>query len=145
MSVPKDRRYNVWAGNPKGVAEDTARCIEEVWERGRGARHYQCGAKRGHGPNGEFCAQHNPEKVKAKAQKREDASKARQAAEQAIHDEAAVLSKRLGVKGEPVYLWHVPFSAVKYGRCLVISFEDAKKLAARLPEPTTPAERGDGA
>ena len=52
-----ERRYNRWAGNPKGNAEDKARCAAEVFERS-GWHFYQCLRKRGHGPDGEFCKQH---------------------------------------------------------------------------------------
>lgn len=52
------RRYNVWAGNPKGTLEDRARCIAQVAEGGRSPLFYQCGRKRGHGPDGLYCRQH---------------------------------------------------------------------------------------
>lgn len=51
------RRYDQWAGNPAGRIENMEHCAMEIpsppsW-------HYaQCGRKRGHGPNGEFCKQH---------------------------------------------------------------------------------------
>lgn len=54
----KERRYGQWAGNPRGAAEDKARCVEEVAERGRWINYYQCLRKRGYGPNGEYCKQH---------------------------------------------------------------------------------------
>ena len=52
-----ERRYDEWAGNPKGVPEDKTRCVQEVrpppyWHE------YQCSRKRGYGPNGEYCKQH---------------------------------------------------------------------------------------
>ena len=37
------RYYNIWAGNPKGRAEDTERCIAEVWQD---MHSYQCSRKR---------------------------------------------------------------------------------------------------
>ena len=50
------RRFGRWAGNPKGVAEDPARCVQEVWpDRGMA---YQCLRKRGHGRHGAYCKQH---------------------------------------------------------------------------------------
>lgn len=52
------RRYNTWAGNPQGVAEDVTRCVEELHDRGRGGMFYQCPAKRGHGPDGLYCKRH---------------------------------------------------------------------------------------
>lgn len=53
------RRYGQWAGNPKGVAEQTDRCVFELFDRGWGMGHFrQCSRKRGHGPGGLFCKQH---------------------------------------------------------------------------------------
>ena len=49
------RRYNQWAGNPRGWPEDKTRCIEEVWS---GYLSYQCSRKRGYGPDGLYCKQH---------------------------------------------------------------------------------------
>lgn len=51
------RRYNVWAGNPKGFPEILTRCVAEVYSP-VGWHSYQCSRKRGHGPNGEYCKQH---------------------------------------------------------------------------------------
>lgn len=52
------RRYCQWAGNPKGIAENTAYCVAEVWPRDGGMLPSQCGRKRGHGADGLYCAQH---------------------------------------------------------------------------------------
>lgn len=52
-----ERRYDQWAGNPKGQPEDKTRCIEEVVDF-TGWHQYQCQRKRGYGPNGEYCKQH---------------------------------------------------------------------------------------
>lgn len=52
----KLRIYNQWSGNLKGVSEDLARCIVEVWPS-RGLP-YQCCRKRGHGADGLYCKQH---------------------------------------------------------------------------------------
>lgn len=41
----------------RNTKEDTARCIEEVYESDTYTFH-QCNRKRGHGPNGEYCEQH---------------------------------------------------------------------------------------
>lgn len=51
------RRYGQWAGDPKGVAEDETRCIQEVWPPD-GWIPYQCSRKRGYGPNNLYCKQH---------------------------------------------------------------------------------------
>jgi hypothetical protein len=53
-----ERRYGDWAGNPRGNAEDPARCIEEVWEPRGGMRAYQCTRKRGKGLDGLYCGIH---------------------------------------------------------------------------------------
>lgn len=60
------RRYNKWSGNPQGHREDVTLCIAEVWPNGRAgfARAGQCARKRGHGPGGLYCKQHDPEAVK---------------------------------------------------------------------------------
>ena len=51
------RIYDRSAINPKGIPEDTTRCIAEVTDFS-GWHRYQCSRKRGHGPNGEYCKQH---------------------------------------------------------------------------------------
>lgn len=60
------RYYNRWAGDPKGVPEDTSRCVAEVAEPGRGLHFYQCSRKRGHGPDGLMCSQHYGMTVRGK-------------------------------------------------------------------------------
>ena len=55
--MASERRYGVWAGNPKGIAEDVTKCIEKVWDKF--LRLYrQCQHKRGYGPEGLYCKQH---------------------------------------------------------------------------------------
>lgn len=51
------RRYGAWAGYPNGYRENMDFCAEQIPER-HGYRFFQCGRKRGHGPNGEYCKQH---------------------------------------------------------------------------------------
>lgn len=70
MHVPKPgadglRRYNKWAGNPNGNKEDASRCVMSVTpnERGGFAHAHQCNRKRGHGPDGLYCKQHDPAEV----------------------------------------------------------------------------------
>lgn len=58
MNEHKPTRYGCWAGNPKGTAEDTERCIERVWPRFNGMVSSQCSRKRGHGRGGLYCKQH---------------------------------------------------------------------------------------
>ena len=61
MSVPKNRRYGCWGGNRAGLAEDKDRCVESIWHNhSPGGYGDQCSRKRGYGPNGEFCKQHDP-------------------------------------------------------------------------------------
>lgn len=57
MTDPNGKRYGQWAGNPKGYAEDKARCVAKVFS-GPWPISSQCARKRGHGPQGLFCKQH---------------------------------------------------------------------------------------
>lgn len=59
-------RYELWSGNPKGTAPDFNRCCEQVSASLRWHIPSQCSRKNGHGPDGAYCYQHNPEKVAAK-------------------------------------------------------------------------------
>lgn len=53
-----ERRYRVWAGNPKGLPERKEFCIATVGDTGRSVLTHQCHKKRGHGPDGEYCKVH---------------------------------------------------------------------------------------
>ena len=53
-------RYGAWAGNPAGKPPDRTRCCAVVYSRERWSRAYQCERPRGHGPNGDYCKQHDP-------------------------------------------------------------------------------------
>lgn len=53
------RYYGVWAGRPDGRKEDKTRCIKAVSQR-RSWRSGQCKRKRGFGPEGLYCKQHDP-------------------------------------------------------------------------------------
>lgn len=55
-----ERVYGAWAGNPRGHAEDKARCIANVYPAGRSIIPHQCYRKRGCGPDGLYCKQHVP-------------------------------------------------------------------------------------
>ena len=57
-------------GRDDKIKEDFSRCIEEVWETGAWTQ-YQCSRKRGHGPNGLYCKQHDPIAIKAKHDKKD--------------------------------------------------------------------------
>lgn len=65
-----ERIYRQWSGNPKGVPEDKTKCIQVVWEKGRGALNYQCTRKRGHGPDSLYCKQHGKEAEQREKQRR---------------------------------------------------------------------------
>ena len=61
------RIYGRWAGNPKGHPEDVTRCIESVTGDGRASISGQCDRRRGHGRDGLYCKQHDPEAVRARS------------------------------------------------------------------------------
>lgn len=61
--------YGDWAGNPKGTKPDFTRCCAEVQSHD-GWRWSQCARKRGHGPDGAYCKQHDPAAVEARTQAR---------------------------------------------------------------------------
>lgn len=71
-------KYGNWAGNPEGAKPDLTRCCEEV---GRDIGHRtsfgQCTRKRGYGPGGEYCKQHDPAAVKARREKSDSEWKAK--------------------------------------------------------------------
>ena len=52
-----------WYGRNHGRKEDVAKCIHEVWH---GWTQNQCNRNRGHGPDGLYCKQHDPDRIKAK-------------------------------------------------------------------------------
>lgn len=58
--MTEERRYNSWAGNPKGDPENKERCVQHVYPQdyARGMISVQCSRKRGHGPDGLYCKQH---------------------------------------------------------------------------------------
>ena len=66
------RKYGCWAGNPDGQSEDVARCITGVWSKGGWSRETQCNRKRGYGPDGLYCQQHNPVRVAEKDKARQE-------------------------------------------------------------------------
>ena len=66
QTVKGKRRYGCWAGYPSGSAEDPKCCIAEVWSRESYSHGHQCNRPRGHGKDGLYCKQHDPETVEAK-------------------------------------------------------------------------------
>lgn len=59
-------RYGDWAGNRAGQRPDPACCCESVYPPGRGMIPSQCAKSRGHGPEGAYCAIHDPAAVEAR-------------------------------------------------------------------------------
>lgn len=59
-------KYGAWAGRPNGAPPDYKRCCEPVWSRDTWSREHQCTKKRGHGPDGAYCKQHDPEVAKSR-------------------------------------------------------------------------------
>lgn len=53
-----ERTYGV-----NGCPEDVVCCIEKVYPPGRWMSSKQCSRKRGHGPDGLYCKQHDPKRV----------------------------------------------------------------------------------
>jgi len=58
------RRYNKWAGNPKGTVEDPTRCIAEVAVGGRSMIYHQCERKRKSAFD--FCGIHERQRLSGK-------------------------------------------------------------------------------
>ena len=98
--------------------ENPTKCIESVWGGWTG---HQCHRKRGHGPDGLYCRQHDP-----------DAKAAKQAAEEAERKKAhkalvarsaalAVVVRRLGVG-----------TAAWDGSAVTLTPSEAEALAKRL-------------
>lgn len=65
------KSYGAWAGNPKGQEPDLTRCCAKVWSKDSWSREGQCNRKRGYGPDGAYCRQHDP-KVAAERRKQVD-------------------------------------------------------------------------
>lgn len=59
-------KYGAWAGNPRGHDPDFSRCCESIYGALGSHGGHQCNRPRGHGPNGAYCKQHDPEAVKAR-------------------------------------------------------------------------------
>ena len=132
-----ERRYGQWAGNTSGVAENLYNCIQVVWF---GMMHRQCSKRRGYGDGGMYCKQHDPNAVAARQKASGDANNARQVEGNSIQSRAIGLAKRLGVAGSAHFSTLGPFKKHGYVRKLVISFDDAERLAAELERlrPTLP-------
>ena len=122
------RRYGKWAGNEQGQPENPANCVVQIFPGGRGELHRQCAARRGHGPDGRYCARHDPARV-ARIARDLDAVRARKtAAQNAIKREGAALCRALGVHGAYVQMAR----DLDLVERLVVPFAEARKLVARL-------------
>lgn len=58
------KAYGQWTGNPKGIAPDYSRCCKAVHHDYSWAGPKQCQRKNGHGPDGAYCKQHDPDAVR---------------------------------------------------------------------------------
>lgn len=70
-------RYGSWSGDPNGFPPDYSLCCEQVRDS-RVWGSYQCRRKCGHGPEGAYCKQHDPEKVAVRQAKQNEAYKEKQ-------------------------------------------------------------------
>ena len=59
------KRYGRWSGNPRGMIENLANCIETVWGREAWDHGKQCSRKRGYGTDGLRCKQHADRRASA--------------------------------------------------------------------------------
>jgi hypothetical protein len=67
-----DQCYGAWAGQPRGRAPDFSRCCVSVPDGGRSPLSHQCHKPNGKGPDGAYCATHNPDAVAARRKKSEE-------------------------------------------------------------------------
>ena len=72
LAEAKKYRYGEWAGNDKGRPYDPSRCAAEVCPNDRAPIPYQCHKKPGKGPDGLFCATHDPDAKARRRKKQED-------------------------------------------------------------------------
>ena len=54
-----------WYGRDHNHRENEANCIEEIWGD-KGWTQHQCSRRRGHGSDGLYCKQHDPDRIKKK-------------------------------------------------------------------------------
>ena len=71
------KKYGAWAGNPIGDTPNPSRCCVEVSMEPGGFFYGQCSRKRGHGPEGAYCKQHDPAAVAARRKARNIALEAK--------------------------------------------------------------------
>jgi hypothetical protein len=60
------KKYGTWAGYPQGNPPNYGLCCERIFGALGSPGGHQCNRKRGHGPDGAYCKQHDPEAVKAR-------------------------------------------------------------------------------
>lgn len=96
--------------------EDFTRCVESVYSD---YGSHQCERKRGHGPDGLYCKQHNPEAIAAK-----------RAEEQRLRDERTARNRALVAEGDRLV------AALGCGHVYVgnitLTYDDARALLAQL-------------
>ena len=126
---PTDGMYGLsWNQRP----EDPTRCVEQVWPNERGPIPYQCQRKRGYGPKGEWCKQHDPTRIARTQDEAQAQRKEREAASNAVRVEGKRLARALGVKADVEYREGAVRLEWVYRERLVISFNEARKLIARM-------------
>jgi hypothetical protein len=89
------RKYGNWAGRPNGTSEDPALCVVSVHSGLPGAFGHQCNRKRGHGPDGLYCKQHDPAVVAARNAERSKAYEAKWEKQMRPHRMREVYEKAL--------------------------------------------------
>ena len=110
-------------------------CDGRVPGPGRSVGFYSCGRKTGlvHRDGKWYCNQHDPERVAARRQVRDQRVAAEKAADAAIEARGAALAKRLGVAARTGHT----FESVLRGRLrsaehIQLSFDDAERLLREL-------------
>lgn len=132
IQVDGYRYYGRWGGDPKGRKEDRTRCIASVASDTRAPMFSQCRRRRGHGPDGFWCRQHDPSARSAKETADRIARETAKQTDDAIERDARRLARRLGVRGSA--RWVSGRHEMRYVRELCIPFADVEKLIARLKE-----------
>lgn len=90
-SLHKERYGRIGLG--PGTPADPALCCEEVSDRQSWISYSQCARKRGYGPEGAYCKQHDPDAVKAKKAARDAKWEAEWAEKQRKHEAASLAPK----------------------------------------------------
>ena len=86
------RVYGKWAVNSEGTPENTKQCIAVVWPESYCGHGKQCSRKRGHGKDGLYCKQHDPERIERIETEKTKAHEEKWAKKKAMSDRANILS-----------------------------------------------------